>query len=128
MASPQSKFASFWRSFVLVDSPCWNLTPIFLLTAVIGARSIQIKDIYQLKTKPTRMPPNIEKFASIWGARLSVLVPLIIPVSSAMAVVKTLVPFARSSNHPMFFYRMFSYRTLLIWKVTFSPKCPKLLF
>lgn len=70
--------------------------------------------------------PKREKKASIYGAILSVAVPLIIVVSAAIALVKTLTPFTGRSNHPIFFFKIPLYKSFLTPCVTFSPKFAKL--
>ena len=72
--------------------------------------------------------PKSEKKDSNYGAMLSVAVPLMIVVSAAIALVNTLTPLTGKSNHPMFFSKIFLYRSFLIPCVTFSPSYEKLPF
>lgn len=95
---------------------------------ITGDTAIQTRDSYQQKEKPMMRPINIAHPPSICGAKLSVLTPLMIEVSYAIALVKTLVPFSLSSNQPMFFLRIAEYRSCLTFSVTFSPNVPKEIF
>jgi hypothetical protein len=92
-----------------------------------GARKRQIKAYCQQKTNPIVIPASMAKAPSIYGAKLSEPIPLIIAVSSAIADVKTLDAFSFSSNQPMCFSRISLYNTDLILKVTFSPRVLKLI-
>ena len=82
---------------------------------------------YQQKKNPTKSAPNREKKASIYGAMLSVAVPLIMVVSAAIALVRTETPLVGRSNQPMFFLSIPSYKSFLMPYVTFSPIVEKLI-
>jgi len=74
---------------------------------ITGETARQTNASYQQNTNPMIMPPKSAHIPSKIGPRDSVETPLTIWVSSAIALVKTLVPFSFSSNHPMFFLRIF---------------------
>jgi hypothetical protein len=74
------------------------------------------------------IPPKSANILSTCGPTLSLLTPLIIVVSDAIIEVKTLAPFSFMSNHPMFFCKIFAYKSCLIFKVTFSLIIPEHIF
>jgi len=72
-----------------------------------GATMIQARACYQQKKNATMTPPRTDIPPSIKGPRLSELIPLIIDVSLAIALVRTPDECSLSSNHPKFFYNIF---------------------
>jgi len=67
---------------------------------------MQIKASGQQYLKPITIPPINAKVPSTYGPTLSLLAPLIIAVSDAIADVNTLGPLSLLSNHPIFFCKI----------------------
>ena len=122
------RLASFYKSFWSFDSLCITLTPMLFPIVITGDIAIQTRASCQQKKSAIPIPASREQVPSTCGAKLSVLTPLMIVVSWAIAVVSTLVPFSLWSNQPMFFCMMLSYKIVRIVCVTFVPKWPKLIF
>ena len=105
--------------------PALNLTLNMFVITKIGHIPMQIMASYQQYTKEIIMLMMIQLYPTIYGAKLSVLTPLMIVVSWAIAQVNTLVSFSLSSNHPVFLLRIEAYKLFLTSDVTLSPSKPK---
>ena len=93
-------------------------------STMTGETAMHTNASYQQAINPISIPVTNAHPPSIVCPILSAPTPLRTPLSSAIALVKTLVPFSFSSNQPMCFFRMLSYRTYRIASETLLDIVP----